>query len=132
MAEMSRPQRAFKERLRQDRPKVGRPRINEYQGAVLTNWMSPLLWTTIDRIAISLGPGMSPSEITCELKKLNYSQFAKLAPQTLGAWIDRSRTVARWSDRTLERVAAGNRPGGLTTRVGVLVRSSVPSVILIY
>ena len=129
---MSRPHRAFNEQLRQDRPKVGRPRINEYQGAVLTNWMSPLLWTTIDRVAISLGPEMSPAEITRELKKLNHSQFAKLAPQTLGAWVDRSGAVARWSDRTLERVATGNRPGGLTTRVGVLVCSVVHSIIVIY
>jgi hypothetical protein len=85
--------------------------------------MSPLLWTTINRVATSLGPEMSPSEIVCELKKINNFQFAKLSPQTLGAWIDRSGIVARWSDQILERVAAGNRPGGLMIHVGVLVRS---------
>jgi len=77
---------------------------------------------TINHVANSLGPKMSPVEIVNELKKLNKLQFAKLALQTLGAWIDRSGTIARWSDRTLERAATGNRPGGLTTRMDVLVR----------
>ena|SRR6266545_2445058 len=121
VAEMSRPYCSFKEQDRQDRSKVGRPQIHEYKSAVLINWMSPLLWTTISRVATCLGPQMSPLEIVHELKKINSFQFAKLAPQTLGAWIDRSGTVARWSDRTLERVTSRNRPGGLTTHIGVLV-----------
>ncbi|KAH7903292.1 hypothetical protein BJ138DRAFT_1020875 [Hygrophoropsis aurantiaca] len=64
---------------------------------------------------------MSPAEIVKILHTTNWKFFKKLAPQTLGAWIDRSGKVPRWSDATLRRVEKGNKPGGLTTRVGILV-----------
>ncbi len=70
---------------------------------------------------------MSPSEIVKALQRKDNVLFAKLAPQTLGAWIDRTGEVPRWSDRTLERVERGNHPGGLKTRVGVLVRHNISS-----
>ncbi len=83
--------------------------------------MTPLLWSIISRAAIVTGPKMSPTEIVKELRKKDNVLFSKLAPQTLGAWIDRSGDAPRWSDQTMRRVEQGNRPGGLTTRVGVLV-----------
>ena len=126
VAEASRPCREFKEHLRQDRGKVGRPRSNAYEPTVLTNWMSPLLWMTIERVALHFKPEMSPADIVRELKKLNSAQFSRLAPQTLGRWIDRTGEAPRWSDKTIARVQDGNRPGGTTTRVGVLVCTMTP------
>lgn len=99
-------------------------RVKEYQEAKLTNWMTPLLWSIISRAALRAGPGMRPAEIVKECRKIDTVLFAKLAPQTVGAWIDRSGERAVWSSKTLERVEKGNKPGGTTTRVGVLVRKS--------
>jgi hypothetical protein len=64
---------------------------------------------------------MSPKEILTELQKKDPVLFAKLAPQTVGAWIDRTDESPKWNVHTLERVDHGNHPGGLKTRVGVLV-----------
>ena len=119
--EVSRPNRVFKEELRQARGPAGRPHEVAYHPSVLTNWMTPLLWSMISRAATVVGPKMSSSDICKELKKKDPILFAKLAPQTIGAWIDRSGGIATWSDRTLERVNRGNHPGGLKTRVGILV-----------
>ena len=83
--------------------------------------MTPLLWSMISRAAIVTGPKMSPTDIVRELRKKDAVLFEKLAPQTVGGWIDRSGEKPKWSQRTLERVERGNRPGGLKTRVGVLV-----------
>ena len=75
----------------------------------------------ISRAAIVTGPKMSPKEIVNELQKKDLVLFAKLAPQTIGAWIDRTGEHPKWSVRTLEHVDQGDHPGGLKTRVGVLV-----------
>ena len=80
----------------------------------------------ISRAAIVVSPKMSPVAIVKELQKKDGILFVKLASQMVGAWIDRSSDIARWSDCTLEWVAQGNRPGGLKTRVGVLVSHSPP------
>lgn len=93
--------------------------------------MTPLLWSIISRAAIVVSPKMSPVAIVKELQKKDGLLFAKLASQTVGAWIDRTGEVPRWSDRTLEWVAQGNRPGGLKTRVGVLVSHSPPQSFIV-
>jgi hypothetical protein len=95
--------------------------VTEYKEAVLTNWMLPLVWSVIDQVS-KHHPNMKPTEIVHELKLKDPVLFDKLAPQTLGGWIDRSGVRPVWSGKTLERAARGKRPGGLTTRVGVLVR----------
>jgi len=100
----------------------GRPKTTASQPAKLTNWMNPFLWATIEKAAKRAGHRMSPAEIVKELHKIDSKIFKKLAPQTVGAWIDRTGDCPRWSDITLEQVKRGNKPGGLTTRVGVLVR----------
>ncbi|KAF8989828.1 hypothetical protein BDQ17DRAFT_1333845 [Cyathus striatus] len=41
--------------------------------------------------------------------------------QNIG-WIDHTEERAHWSKNTLKHVAAGNKPGGLTMRVGILVQ----------
>jgi hypothetical protein len=125
LAEATRPNRTFKELRRRERTEVGRPRVIEYKEATLTNWMSPLIWSVIDRVS-KHHPKMRPAEIVHELKLKDSVLFAKLAPQTLGAWIDRSGNHPAWSKKTLQRAAQGNNPGGLTTRVGVLVHCIYP------
>lgn len=65
---------------------------------------------------------MSPSDIVQDLKKFNPILFEKLAPQTLGAWIDRSGDKPHWTTCTLECVKKGHRPGGITTQVGILIK----------
>lgn len=122
VAEASRPLREATEHERQQRGLVGRPRVKEYKPAVLVNWMAPLLWEQIEKFARKNMPGMSPSDIVRDLKKFDPILFGKLAPQTLGAWIDRSGDKPCWTTRTLERVKKGHRPGGITTRVGILVK----------
>lgn len=121
VAEASRPKRQFVEDLRQGRTDVGRPRVKVYKAAVLTNWMTPLLWSIIERTAKRLGPRMGASEIARELQRTDPVLFKKIAPQTVGSWIDRTGVSPKWSQKTLECVTKGNRPGGLTTRVGILV-----------
>ena len=87
LAEATRPNHAFKEEKRHEQTDVGRPRVNVYKEAVLTNWMSPLIWSVIDRMS-KQHPKMKPAKIVHELKLKDPILFAKLAPQTLGAWID--------------------------------------------
>ena len=75
----------------------------------------------ISRATIVTGPQMLPVEIVRELQKKDSVLFAKLAPQTVGGWIDRTGASPTWSVRTLQHVDLGNHPGGLKMRVGVLV-----------
>jgi len=83
--------------------------------------MSPLLWMVIDKVA-KRHPGMSPTAILNDLQKVTQEQFKRLTSQVIGCWIDRSGSgPPRWSDKTLARVGQGNSPGGITTRVGILV-----------
>ncbi|KAF8196183.1 hypothetical protein BJ912DRAFT_1056612 [Pholiota molesta] len=131
VAEASRPKRSLHEQERQQRGKVGRPRVSIYKPASQTNWMSPLLWIHIDRAATRCLPKMSPAEICRELKKVDPVLFKALHPQTLRKWIDSKGDAPRWSDRTLERVVAGHSPGGLTTRIGILIKyPEVTTIIL--
>lgn len=127
VAEASRPKRTLEEHERQQRGTSGRPRTVDYKKAVLTNWTSPLLWTHIARAAVRNAPKMSPTDICRDLKLLDPILFKVLVPQTVSRWIDRSGEAPRWSSKTLDRVAAGYQPGGLTTRVGALVRFTLHS-----
>ena len=111
VAEASRPYRTFKEEVRQQRGAVGRPYMVEYKPAVLVNYYNPLIWFHIARVGEYCRPQMSQAEIVRELKKIDPVVFAKLAPQTLGAWIDRSGESPHWSDKTLAQVERGNSPG---------------------
>ena len=64
---------------------------------------------------------MCPTEIVNALKTLDSNFFAHLAPQTVGGWIDQEGAAPCWSDQTLELVQLANKPGGVTTCVGVLI-----------
>ena len=122
VAEVSQPNQIAKEDGHQQWDKPGCPRVKEYKEAVLTNWKSPLLWHHINTVAIQCGPLMHPTEIVNMLKKLDPILFAHLAPQTLGSWIDWEGAALCWSDWTLKLVCLANKPGGVTTCVGVLVK----------
>ncbi|KAF9008239.1 hypothetical protein BDQ17DRAFT_1323607 [Cyathus striatus] len=100
IAEVSRPHRSFKEDLRDENDGIGWPRKpeNSYMEAKYMNWTNPLIYIHIDEAA------------------------RKLKPQTLGRWIDQTGDRPRWNDAFMCRVVAGNKPGGLTTRVGVLIK----------
>jgi hypothetical protein len=84
--------------------------------------MAPLLWEQINKFTRKNMPGMLPTDIVQDLKKFDPVLFAKLAPQTVGGWIDRSGDKPCWTKRTLEQVEKGHCPGGITTWVGVLVK----------
>lgn len=129
VSEASRPKRSLRKDQRQKREagSVSRPRTVEYKEALQTNWMSPLLWVHIKQAANNSLPQMSPTEICRELRKVDPVLFAGLHTQTLRRWIDSSGEQAVWSKRTLERVATGYSPGGMTTRIGVLVRTYLAS-----
>jgi hypothetical protein len=83
--------------------------------------LNPFLWASIENAARQAGYQMNPLEVVKELHKLDGKVFKQLAPQTVGAWIDRTGDCPCWSDKTLERIKQGNKPGSLTTCVGVLV-----------
>ncbi|KAF5384182.1 hypothetical protein D9615_003148 [Tricholomella constricta] len=123
--EVSRPNRVLKEDIRQERGTVGRPRTKEYKLAVLTNWMCPLLFCHIERAGRLAKPQMRPVDIVRTLQKLDDGLFAGLTSQVVGRWIDRTGEFPRWSDNTLMRVELGNKPGGITTRVGILMKYPV-------
>ena len=64
--------------------------------------MAPLLWEQINKFARKNMLGMSPMDIVWDLKKFDPVLFAKLAPQTVGGWIDRSGDKPCWTKCTLE------------------------------
>jgi hypothetical protein len=52
------------------------------------------------------------------------TSFAHLTEQVVGRWVDRTAKIngiSKWSDAVLARAAAGNSPGGHSTRTGILV-----------
>jgi hypothetical protein len=122
IAEQSMPRRVLKEDIRAANDTLqGRPKTTTYQPAKLTNWMNPFLWDSIEKAEKRAGYQMHLAAIVKELQRIDGKIFHKLAPQTVGAWIDQTGDRPRWSSVTLERVKHGNAPGGLTTCVGVLV-----------
>lgn len=59
-----------------------------------------------------------------EAQKVDPKAFARLTEQVIGRWIDgeaKRRGVSRWAASVMVRVAAGNSPGGQSTRRGILV-----------
>jgi hypothetical protein len=122
-AENSRPRRAFKEEMRQDRDSRGRKRKHEATTAKLVNWKVPHLWSQIEAAAREVGSSMSPAAIVRILKQRNPKDFASLHPQVLGTYMDKPTNLnerRKWKDSVLAEV--GYRPGGQSTRAGVLVR----------
>lgn len=129
LAELSRPQRQFKEDTRKNNKPSGRKQKpkNKKRDAKYTNWFHPLSWSQIQSAATRAGRPWSPRAILKELRKSNLKDFYRLTEQVIGRWIDadaRERGTSKWKDSVLRNVerGKGNAPGGQTTRCGVLVR----------
>jgi DDE superfamily endonuclease len=88
--------------------------------AVCVNWQHPLLWSQIVQATAKVGYGMSPLAIATELKRRDPEQFARITPQVIGAWIDRSGTRPVWKPEVIQRAQNGNQPPGRVTRTNIL------------
>lgn len=94
------------------------------KSATLTDWFTPLLWTTIAAAARIAGPNMSPREIVREIKRNHNAGglFDGLTEQVLGRMIIREKGKRpRWSDKTLKKVQLGRGARGNVTRARILV-----------
>lgn len=79
MAELTRPARELKEKIRaKNRKPQGRKRIHEPRPAKYHNWLTPFCWTDIVIVAKQVGWRMSSSEIANGLKKRNPDTFGKI------------------------------------------------------
>ncbi|TFY75668.1 hypothetical protein EWM64_g8344, partial [Hericium alpestre] len=120
-AEKSRPYREFKELAREDRDPRGRKRKHGAQVAKRENWTNPLLFEQIINAGREAGPHLSATEIVKILQRRNPVHFARLTSQVLGRYIERPIDgLPRWKESILQRVEHGMKPGGQTTRSGVL------------
>lgn len=128
MAENSRPRREYREDGLAKSKSCGRKRQKTKQDAVQTNWMQPFLWSQINQAAKRVGRPYCPRDIVKEVQRRNPKDFAQLREQTLGNWIcpvAKSAGKFAWRESVLRQVVHGNRPGGESTRVGILVSSSI-------
>jgi hypothetical protein len=122
LAEASHPHRTFRESLH-DPDSCGRkckPENMTPTDAVRVNWQHPLLWSQIIQAAAKVGYGMSPIAITTELKCRNSEQFARITPQVIGAWINRSGTCPVWKPEVIKIAQNGNQPPGHVNRTNIL------------
>ena len=70
------------------------------------------LFQQIERARIVAGgPWWSTRGVVRELKRRDFETFKGLSRTTVDEWIDRSGSVPKWSDKTLERIKRGNQPG---------------------
>ena len=124
-AEHSRPMRELKKLLQARRKsKVGRKIKREDRKSRYVNWTAPFLWERILQAGKRAEPQMCPVDIVKDLnKRRDPIHFRGLTMQNIGRWIDRSGPKPKWSAAVLKRAARGNCPGGMTTRVGILVGS---------
>jgi hypothetical protein len=89
VAELSRPNRAQKERTREERKikqKKGCPRVHQARDAVYHNWFSPFLWRHILAAGGEVGWEMSASAIRNYLQKKDPAVFANISG-TRSFWI---------------------------------------------
>ncbi|KAL0953304.1 hypothetical protein HGRIS_004553 [Hohenbuehelia grisea] len=128
VAELSRPHRQYKEdTCIATKKATGRKRKpeNKPKESKLTNWFTPFLFSQIEIAASRAGKPWSPRMIVKEAKALNPKDFARLTEQVVGRWIDpeaKKRGESKWKDKIMEQVStgSGNRPGGGSTRTGIL------------
>ena len=112
VAELTRPERGFKEqsRIKNCKPQ-GRKKVLPIRPAKYHNWLTPFCWTQIAQVAKVVGWKMSPSEIVKLLKKKDPITFANINRTTVDKWIDRRGCKPCWSESVLRRVESGNNPG---------------------
>jgi hypothetical protein len=113
IAELSCPERAQKERVRQKKKYKGRTQKHEARNAVYHNWFSPFLWSQIDGAVKhpAVGRNMSSWNLVKVLQQKDPVVFEKLTRSTIENWIDRSGTTPRWSEATLRKAENGNHQG---------------------
>jgi hypothetical protein len=127
IAELSRPDRAQNEYIRQKRKENenrGQPRFKESRPAVYHNWFSPFLWNQILAAGKAVGWEMSSSEIRNWLRRKHPETFGSISRTTINEWIDRSGPRPKWSEKALKMAENGNHqrnPNG--GRRGALVSS---------
>ncbi|CAK5265356.1 unnamed protein product [Mycena citricolor] len=125
LAEVSRPARKLSRKSHADagssKPKRGRKpkHTGPPEDAKRVNWQHPLIWPQLV-LARKRAGSWSPIDIWRQAQLLNKALFKRLAPQTIGTWIESSRGISHWSESCLARVAKGNAPGGQSTRSGIL------------
>lgn len=128
IAEHSRPRRQYRDDQRTKRKPQGRKREKGQKGAKRVNWHAPFLWSQIETAAARAGKPWRPRAILQEAQKMDRITFSRLTEQVIGRWIDtdaKSKGGSKWSSSVMKRVAAGNSPGGHSTRTGILVRKIV-------
>lgn len=96
------------------------------------NWLAPFIFPRIKAAArFARGPNMSVRHIVMELHKQDQKTFARISPNTIDGWIDRSGPVPRWSDAVLKRAARGHEPGHTNGgRKGIFVSDFTGSLII--
>jgi hypothetical protein len=126
-AEILRPLRSFKEAEREKNCETrGRKRKpeNEPADAERINWRAPHLAQFIVD-AQHLSGSWKPTEIVRRVRIMSPTLFARILPQVIGTYIDRTASQPQWTAAFKNRLGLrGYRPGGAITRVGILVRSS--------
>ena len=127
-AETSRPHRQFKDDMKKQNKPQGRKQTVPKQNAKKMNWKSPLIWPHLDTAARRVGWPWQAAAICREAKQINPEIFRTLTGQVISRYIDREscdKGVFRWKESELGKVATGHAPGGQTTRVGILVSSTL-------
>lgn len=113
IAEDSRPAKRLNDKFQQRcRKSGGRKKKKTRKGSTYVNWLEPFLFRRIKAAArIAGGPNMSVRHIVKELHRQDHKTFARISPNTINAWIDRSGPAARWSAAVLQRAERGHEPG---------------------
>ncbi|KAM6491985.1 hypothetical protein JOM56_012623 [Amanita muscaria] len=113
VAQLSRPARMLKGKFKEhNRKPQGRKASHQPRKAIYHNWFSPFLFKQIEGARIAAGgPTWSTSAIVKELQKRDWDTFKALRRTTLNDWIDRSGSIPKWSERTVERIRKGNDVG---------------------
>jgi hypothetical protein len=112
IAELSRPNHAVKEFIRQKKTHAqGCKRKHEHKDAVYHNWHGPFTWSQIDAAAKHPAVQWSATRLIQQLKNHNPKFFKNLARSTVEGWIDRSGNKPQWSEAALRMAELGNHQG---------------------
>lgn len=122
VAEMSRPNRAFNEALREPLTKksCGRKRVNKPVRSSRTNWFQPALWTMILEAGQDSGSKMRPTVIQRTLQSRS-ALFRGISSQWIGRKITTVNGRRCWTEKALWSAELGNSASGKSTRAGILV-----------
>ncbi|KAF9061116.1 hypothetical protein BDP27DRAFT_1406852 [Rhodocollybia butyracea] len=129
LAEASQPRRELKDEIRdnnRDEHTRGRKQMKITSSVERMNYFQPLIWSQIQQATKKAGKPWIPTNIVRIAKQSNPEVFKHLRPQTLRQWIDhnaKKKGIHKWTEKTLENVRRGNRPGGHTTHQGILMSS---------